>query len=175
MLSIEAFAITEFGIVSSESSPVRRRVERKPTCSTTPSVPPTRIRSPILNARSPISSSVPKKLFSASCAARDAAKPATPRPVRNRPSRSRLADLINHIHEHAQRHSRLCGPHRHRRDHVAETAVRLEQFRAGVDGQESGPRAGSAEPTKQAGEQELLEPPARRRADRSAGRGASGR
>ena len=37
MLSIAAEAITELGTVRTESSLVRRRVDRKPTCSTTPS------------------------------------------------------------------------------------------------------------------------------------------
>jgi len=68
-LSIRAEAITELGIVSSESSGVRSRVERKPTLSTTPSVPWTAICSPIRKGCSPISRSVPKKFLSVSWAA----------------------------------------------------------------------------------------------------------
>ena len=48
-LSIRAAAITELGIVSSESSNVRTRVDRNPTLSTTPSMPWIATCSPIRN------------------------------------------------------------------------------------------------------------------------------
>ena len=89
-MSISAEAITELGIVRTESSNVRIRVERKPTLSTSPSLPWITTWSPIRNGCSPIRRSVPKKFLSVSCAASEAARPTKPSPARSRVSVSAL-------------------------------------------------------------------------------------